>query len=222
MSYLRKVWTIVWKDLLTELRTREMIASMLVFALLVLFIFNFAFELRVGQVTAIAPGVLWVTFIFAGMLGLSRAFVMEKDRGCWDGLLLSPVDRSVLYFGKMVGNILFMLIVEAVALPVFVVLFNLPFPPLLPVVVLLGTVGFAAVGTLFSAMTVHTHAREVLLPVLLFPVIIPVIIAAVKLTGGLLDGLPFGEMSHWLRLLVAFDIIFLAVACMTFDYVVEE
>jgi len=222
MNYLRKVWAIVWKDLLTELRTREMISSMLVFALLVLFIFNFAFELRVEQVMAVAPGVLWVTFTFAGMLGLNRAFVLEKDRGCLDGLLLSPVDRSAIYFGKMLGNTLFMLIVEAIALPVFVVLFNLPFPPLLPVVVLLGTVGFAGVGTLFSAMTVHTRAREVLLPVLLFPVVVPVIIAAVKLTAGLLDGVSLSETMHWLRLLVAFDVIFLAVAYMTFDYVVEE
>ena len=222
MNYLRKVWAIVWKDLLTELRTREMISSMLVFALLVLFIFNFAFELRVEQVMAVAPGVLWVTFTFAGMLGLNRAFVLEKDRGCLDGLLLSPVDRSAIYFGKMLGNTLFMLIVEAIALPVFVVLFNLPFPPLLPVVVLLGTVGFAGVGTLFSAMTVHTRAREVLLPVLLFPVVVPVIIAAVKLTAGLLDSVSLSEIMHWLRLLVAFDVIFLAVAYMTFDYVVEE
>jgi len=182
MNYLRKVWAIVWKDLLTELRTREMISSMLVFALLVLFIFNFAFELRVEQVMAVAPGVLWVTFSFAGMLGLNRAFVLEKDRGCLDGLLLSPVDRSAIYFG----------------------------------------VGFAGVGTLFSAMTVHTRAREVLLPVLLFPVVVPVIIAAVKLTAGLLDGVSLSEMMHWLRLLVAFDVIFLAVAYMTFDYVVEE
>ncbi len=222
MNYLRKVWTIVWKDLLTELRTREMIGSVLVFALLVLFIFNFAFELRVEQVKAVAPGVLWVTFTFAGTLGLNRAFVLEKDRGCLDGLLLGPVDRSVLYFGKMAGNTLFMLVVEAVALPAFVVLFNLPFPPLLPVVVFLGTVGFAGVGTLLSAMTVHTRAREVLLPVLLFPVVVPVIVAAVKLTAGLLDGLPLGGMVHWLRLLVAFDAIFLAVAYVTFDYVVEE
>ena len=222
MSYLRKVWAIVWKDLLAELRTREMIGSVLVFALLVLFIFNFAFELRVEQVKAVAPGVLWVTFTFAGTLGLNRAFVLEKDRGCLDGLLLSPVDRSALYFGKMLGNTLFMLVVEAVALPTFVVLFNLPFPPLLPVVVFLGTVGFAAVGTLFSAMTVHTRAREVLLPVLLFPVVVPVIIAAVKLTAGLLDGLSLGGMAHWLQLLAAFDAIFLAVAYVTFDYVVEE
>jgi heme exporter protein B len=222
MNYLRKIWAIVWKDILTELRTREMISSMLVFALLVLFIFNFAFELRVEQVMAVAPGVLWVTFTFAGMLGLNRAFVLEKDRGCLDGLLLSPVDRSAIYFGKMVGNTLFMLIVETIALPVFVVFFNLPFPPLLPVVVILGTVGFAGVGTLFSAMTVHTRAREVLLPVLLFPVVVPVIIAAVKLTAGLLDDVPLDEMAHWLRLLTAFDVIFLAVAYMTFDYVVEE
>jgi heme exporter protein B len=222
MNYLRKIWAIVWKDLLTELRTREMISSTLVLALLVLFIFNFAFELRVEQVMDVAPGVLWVAFTFAGMLGLNRAFVAEKDRGCLDGLLLSPVDRSAIYFGKMLGNTLFMLIVEAITLPVFIVLFNLPLPPLLPAIVLLGTIGFAGVGTLFSAMTVHTRAREVLLPVLLFPVVIPVIIAAVKLTAGLLDGVPLSEMAHWLRLLVAFDTIFLAMAYMTFDYVVEE
>jgi heme exporter protein B len=222
MNYLRKVWIIVWKDLLTELRTREMISSILVFALLVLFIFNFAFELRVEQVMAVAAGVLWVTFTFAGALGLNRAFVLEKDRGCLDGLLLSPVDRSAIYFGKMLGNTLFMFVVETITLPVFIVLFNLPFPPLLPVIVFLGTVGFAGVGTLLSAMTVHTRAREVLLPVLLFPVVVPVIISAVKLTAGLLDGLPLGEMAHWLRLLIAFDVIFLSVAYMTFDYVVEE
>ncbi|MDY7040226.1 MAG: heme exporter protein CcmB [Chloroflexota bacterium] len=222
MNYLRKVGAIVWKDLLTELRTREMVSSMLVFALLVLLIFSFAFELRVEQVMAVAPGVLWVTFTFAGMLGLNRAFVLEKDRGCLDGLLLSPVDRSAIYFGKVLGNTLFMLVVEAIALPLFVLFFNLPFPPLLPLIVFLGTVGFAGVGTLFSAMTVHTRAREVLLPVLLFPIVVPVIIAAVKLTAGLLDGLSLREIMHWLRLLVAFDVIFLAVAYMTFDYVVEE
>ncbi len=222
MNYLRQIWLMVWKDLLTELRTREVTGSVLIFALLVLLVFNFTFDLRVEQVLAIAPGVLWVTFIFAGTLVLNRAFTLEKDRGCLDGLLLLPVDRSALYLGKMLTNTLFMFLVEAITLPVYVVLFDLPLPPLLLLVVLLGTVGFAAVGTLFAAMTVHTRAREVLLPVLLFPIVVPVIVAAVKLSAGLLDGVPLGEMVHWLRLLVAFDVIFLAVAYMTFDYVVEE
>jgi len=222
MNYLRQIWLMVWKDLLTELRTREVTGSVLVFALLVLLVFNFTFDLRVEQVLDVAPGVLWVTFIFAGTLVLNRAFTLEKDRGCLDGLLLLPVDRSALYLGKMLTNTLFMFLVEAITLPVYVVLFDLPLPPLLLLVVFLGTVGFAAVGTLFSAMTVHTRAREVLLPVLLFPIVVPVIVAAVKLSAGLLDGVPLGEMVHWLRLLVAFDVIFLAVAYMTFDYVVEE
>lgn len=222
MNYLRQIWLMVWKDLLTELRTREVTGSVLVFALLVLLVFNFTFDLRVEQVLDVAPGVLWVTFIFAGTLVLNRAFTLEKDRGCLDGLLLLPVDRSALYLGKMLTNTLFMFLVEAITLPVYVVLFDLPLPPLLLLVVLLGTVGFAAVGTLFAAMTVHTRAREVLLPVLLFPIVVPVIVAAVKLSAGLLDGVPLGEMVHWLRLLVAFDVIFLAVAYMTFDYVVEE
>lgn len=223
MSFLRKVLAIVQKDVAVELRTREMLSSMFVFALLVIVIFNFAFELRVENVREVAPGVLWVTFTFAGMLGLNRSFVLEKDKGCLEGLLLCPVDRSAIYFGKMLGNVIFMMIVEAIILPIFSVLFNISlFQPVLLLIVVLGTVGFAGVGTLFSAMAVHTQAREVMLPVLLFPVVVPAMIAAVKASGGVLDGLLFSEIAHWVRLLVAFDVIFLAISFMTFDYVVEE
>ena len=223
MSFLRKILVIVQKDLAVELRTREMLSSMFVFALLVIVIFNFAFELRIENVREVAPGVLWVTFTFAGMLGLNRSFVLEKDRGCLEGLLLCPVDRSAIYFGKMLGNVIFMAIVEAIILPIFSVLFNISlFHPVLLLIVVLGTLGFAGVGTLFSAMAVHTRSREVMLPVLLFPVVVPAMIAAVKATGGILDGQAFSEIAHWVRLLVAFDVIFLVVSFMTFDYVVEE
>jgi heme exporter protein B len=223
MSFLQKVLAIVQKDLAVELRTREMLSSMFVFALLVIVIFNFAFELRIENVREVAPGVLWVTFTFAGMLGLNRSFVLEKDRGCLEGLLLCPVDRSAIYFGKMLGNVIFMAIVEAIILPIFSVLFNISlFHPILLLIVVLGTLGFAGVGTLFSAMAVHTRSREVMLPVLLFPVVVPAMIAAVKATGGILDGQAFSEIAHWVRLLVAFDVIFLVVSFMTFDYVVEE
>ena len=223
MSFLHKMLTIVRKDIAVELRTKEMLSSMFVFALLVIVIFNFAFELRVENVREVAPGVLWVTFTFAGMLGLNRSFVLEKDKGCLDGLLLCPVDRSAIYFGKMLGNVVFMTVVEAIILPIFSVLFNLSlFKPLLLLIVVLGTLGFAGVGTLFSAMAVHTRVREVMLPVLLFPVVVPAMIAAVKATGGILDGQLFSEIAHWFRLLVAFDLIFLAISFMTFDYVVEE
>jgi heme exporter protein B len=223
IGFLRKILAIVHKDIVAELRTKEMFSSMFVFALLVIVIFNFAFELRVANVKQVAPGVLWVTFTFAGMLGLNRSFILEKDKGCLEGLLLAPVDRSAIYFGKMLGNLIFMSVVEAIVLPIFWVLFNPPlFSPALVLVIVLGTLGFAGVGTLFSAIAVHTRAREVMLPILLFPIVVPLMIAAVKITGGLLDGQPLSEMRNWLNLLVGFDIIFLTVSYMTFDYVVEE
>ncbi len=222
MKAVGKVWAIILKDLALQRRSREMLNSMFIFALIVILVFSFSFELRVERVKQIAPGVLWVAFTFAGMLGLSRSFILESDQGCLDGLLLCPVDRSVIYFGKMLSNLLFISITEAIILPLYFALFNLPFKLLLLPIIVLGTVGFSAVGTLFSAMTVHVRAREVMLPILLFPIVMPALIAAVKLTGGILDGQAWSEMTHWLQLLVGFDVIFLAVSYMAFDYVVEE
>jgi heme exporter protein B len=223
-SYLRKVAAIVGKDIATELRTKEMISAMFVFSLLIIFIFNFAFDLRAESLQTLAPGVLWVAIAFAGMLGLSRSFILERDRGVLDGLLLAPVDRSAVYFGKMIGNVLFISVVEIFILPFFIVLFNQPLAtlPLLAGVVILGTIGFASVGTLFSAMAVHTRAREVLLPIMLFPVVIPVMLSAVRLTSAVLDKTPFADVSHWLALIVAFDVIFIAVSFILFEFVVEE
>ena len=222
MSFLGKVWSIVCKDLALERRSREMLGSMVIFCLVVVLVFSFSFDLRVEQSSQIAPGVLWVAITFAGMLGLARSFVLERDQGCLDGLLLCPVDRSVLYLGKAIGNVFFISAVEVFIVPLCFVLFNLSFRPLLIPIVLLGTVGFSAVGTLVSAMTVHARAREVLLPVLVFPLVLPVIIAAVKITGGTLDGQPWSEIKHWLQLLVGFDVIFGTVSFVVFDYVVQE
>jgi heme exporter protein B len=225
MGYLRKITAIIWKDIVAELRTKEMFSAMFVFAVLVIVIFNFAFDLRVSgeRVRQVAPGALWVAFAFAGVLGLNRAFVLEKDRGCLEGLLLAPVDHTAIYFGKMISTTLFMLIVEALMLPVFTAFFGVNlFNAGLLVTVVLGTVGFASVGTILSAMTAQTRAREVLLPILLLPVAAPVLIAAVKATAGILDGLSTAEISRWWQLLLAFDVIFPAIAFMTFDYVVKE
>jgi heme exporter protein B len=225
MGYVRKILAIVRKDIAAELRTKEMFSTMFVFAVLVIVVFNFAFDLRVSgeRVRQVAPGALWVAFAFAGILGLNRTFVLEKDRGCLEGLLLAPVDHTAIYFGKMISTVLFMLVVEALMLPVFTAFFGVNlFDLRLLLFVLLGTLGFASVGTILSAMTAQTRAREVLLPILLLPVAAPVLIAAVKATAGILDGLTMGEMARWWQLLVAFDIIFPAVAFMTFDYVVKE
>jgi len=222
-AYLKAVGAIVWKDLAGELRSRELLSAMLVFALLVILIFNFAIELHPNLRLAITPGVLWVTFAFAGTLGLNRSMAVEKDRGCLDGLLLAPVDRSAIYFGKSLSNLAFMLIVAMVILPIYSVLYNINvFNPGLLLVILLGSTGYVAVGTLLSSMAVQTRTRDVLLPVLLFPVIVPVLLAAVKASGGFLQNLPMNEIWPWLNILIAYDVIFTAVAYMVFDYIVEE
>jgi len=223
MSFWQVVAAIVWKDIRAELRTKDIFSSMFVFALLAVIVFNFAFELRVPDMKMVAPGIIWVAVSFAGTLGLNRAFVIEQDKGSLAGLLLAPVDRATIYFGKMLGNLLFMLVVEAFLLPLVMVFFNLPLltgPHLL--VLFLGTFGFAAVGTIFAGIAVNTRAREVLLPILLFPVLVPVLVAGVKMTGGLLDGETLADLADWLRLVVIFDLVFALVAYLTFEYVVEE
>lgn len=222
-GFLRAMLAVVWKDMAAELRSRELLSAMLVFALLVILIFNFALELDTKTRSTVTAGVLWVTFAFAGTLGLNRSMAMEKDRGCLDGLLLAPVDRSAIYFGKAIGNLIFMLIVEIIVLPVYSVLYNTNlFNPGLLLVILLGSIGYVAVGTLLSSMAVQTRTRDVLLPILLFPVVIPVFIAAVKASSGFLLGIEMAEIQPWLTLLVVYDVIFTAVAFMVFDYVVEE
>lgn len=222
-QFLRSLGAIIWKDLAAELRSRELITAMLVFALLVILIFNFSLELDAQARSTVTAGVLWVTFAFAGTLGLNRSMAMEKDRGCLDGLLLAPVDRSVIYFGKAIGNLIFMLIVEAIVLPVYSVLYSVNlFNPGLLLVILLGSVGYVAVGTLLSSMAVQTRTRDVLLPILLFPLVIPVLIAAVKGSTGFLQGVDMLDISPWINLLIVYDVIFVAVAFMVFDYIVEE
>lgn len=222
-SFGRALAAVVWKDLAAELRSRELLSAMLVFALLVIMIFNFALELEPKMRQTITSGVLWVTFAFAGTLGLNRSMAMEKDRGCLDGLLLAPVDRSAIYFGKAIGNLIFMLLVEVIVLPVYSVLYNVNlFNPGLLLVILLGSIGYVVVGTLLSSMAVQTRTRDILLPILLFPVIIPVFIASVKASAGFLQAIPMDEIWPWLNLLIVYDVIFTAVGFMVFDYVVEE
>ena len=214
---------IAWKDLAAEFRSRELLSAMLVFALVVIVIFNFALELDIQTRRSVTSGVLWVTFAFAGTLGLNRSMAVEKDRGCLDGLLLAPVDRSAIYFGKMISNLAFMLIVVVIVLPIYSVLYNVNlFQPGLLLVILLGSIGYIAVGTLLSAMAIQTRTRDVLLPILLFPVVLPVLISAVKASGGFLQGLPLSDIMPWLNILLVYDVIFIAVAYMVFDFVVEE
>jgi heme exporter protein B len=223
MSFWKAVAAIVWKDIRAELRTKDIFSSMFVFALLSVIVFNFAFELRVPDMKMVVPGIVWVAISFAGTLGLNRAFVIEQDKGSLAGLLLAPVDRSAIYFGKLLGNLIFMLAVEIIILPLVMIFYDLSLlTPAHLLVLFLGTYGFAAVGTVFSAIAVNTRAREVMLPVLLFPVLLPVLIAGVKMTGALLDGETLGSLGNWLQIVAVYDLGFTVVAYLTFGFVMEE
>ncbi len=221
----RAILTIAWKDIISEFRSRETISSMLIFCLIVVIIFNFMFEPGSTSVLEMIPGILWVAITFAGILGLNRSFIYEVDQGCLLGLLLCPVDHIVVYLGKMLGNFFFMLIMEIIIIPLMIILFNLNIASILlplALIVFLGTLGFAAVGTLLSAISVNTRAREIMLPVLLFPVSIPIILSAVKATGSLIQTGSLDGALSWLKILVAFDIIFLVLSSLLFEYVVED
>jgi heme exporter protein B len=223
-SFIKAMMAIVQKDLSAEFRSRELLSAMLVFSMLVILIFNFALELNIDVRRSVAAGVLWTTFAFAGTLGLNRSMAVEKDRGCMDGLLLAPVDRSAIFFGKAISNLAFMLIVEAIVIPLYALLYNETriFQLDFLLIVLLGSIGYIAVGTLLSAMSVQTRTRDVLLPILLFPVAVPVLLASVKASGGLIDGATFAEILTPFNLLIVYDVVFIAVAFMVFDFVVEE
>lgn len=218
------VFLVAWKDILLEIRNREVVVSALVFGVTIVVIFNFALNITAETVDLLAPGTLWVAFSFAGVLAMSRAFVTEKDQGSLDGLLLCPVSRDSLYFGKMLALFLFMVVVEAVLLPVFAVMFNFSaFSFTLVGVILLATLGFAAVGTLFSAVAVNTRSREIMLPILFFPVISPVLIAAVEAsTGAIGSSLGVVGVGRWLQLIAVFDAIFLVLCPWLFSLVAEE
>lgn len=226
MRFWRPLAALVWKDLLLELRSRDIIVAALVFGLLVAVVFNFALRVNPQRAAELAPGVLWTAFAFAGVLAMSRAFVREREQGGLEGLLLAPVSRDAIFLAKTAVSFLFMLIIEAALLPVFAALLNFPaFSPLLLLALLLATLGFATVGALFSAIAVQTRAREIMLPALFFPVILPVLIGAVEVSGAAFDGggpVANGGIIRWLLLLAVFDLIFLVICPWLFSIVVEE
>jgi len=224
-SALREAWIIAAKDLRIEFRSRTAFLSSLAFTALVLAIFNFARDPTVVTATDLAPGILWITFSFAGLLGLNRAFALERENRTMEGLLLSPVSRSSLYLGKAFSNLVFVGLVEAIALPLFALFFSVPILPVLaPLagVIALATIGFVGVGTLLSAIAVSTRFAELMLPVLMLPFLVPPITSAVQVTARLFGGRPFSEMTAWLKLLTAYDIVVVVIAFLVFEYTLDE
>jgi heme exporter protein B len=223
MTFWRKVFAITRKDLISEFRSREIIISVLVFVLLVIIIFNFAFGSTQATMKLTAPGMLWVTFAFAGVLSLNRSFIMEREQNCIEGIMVAPISRETIYAGKMLASFVFMLIIEIVALPIFALLFNLNVLTLeIITTTFLTTIGFVSCGTLFSALAVKTKARELVLPILFLPIIVPLIISAVEACGLALSGKSWPDMAIWLLIIGAFDIIFLVVSFWVFNFVIEE
>jgi len=225
VSFARRAWVVLWKDLLVERRSKETLNGLAFFALLLLFVFQFTLGADRERLAATLPGLLWLGFVLAGLLGLGRTFVLERENDCWDALLLAPGDKSAIYAGKLAGNVLLMFAVEAMLLGLFTVFFNVDLTAALPalsVVVALGTLGLAAVGTLFAAMTAQVRARELLFPVLLLPVQVPVLLGSVKATEAILLGEPLSAVAHWLKLLAAADVVYVVAGLLTFDFLLES
>lgn len=221
--FLRVMLSIIRKDLLAELRSRELIGTMLMFALLSILIFSFALELdRIARQEAIS-GVLWVTIVFGSILGLNRSMAMERDNGNMDAMLLAPISRAAIFAGKFLGNLLFTLVVGLLMLPVMTILYNVTLvSPGVVLVLVLGVFGFCSTGTLIAAMTVQTRAREALLPIAMLPVALPLLLSSVKVTTAILSGAAQDTWITWLQILLVIDIVYVVVCFLTFEFVIEE
>jgi heme exporter protein B len=220
----RETWAVLRKDLVVERRSKEGANALAFFAVLLLFLFYFALGPDRERIRAALPGLFWLAFLLAGLLGLSRGFTLERENDCLDGLVLAAGDKSGVYLGKVAATTILMLGMEVAFIAATGILYNLDLWPAVPrllAVALAGTVGFAAVGTLFAAMTVQLRAREVLLPVLLLPLVVPVLLAAVNLTESALAGEEWTASAAWWQLLLGFDVVFLVVGLLTFEFVLE-
>ena len=222
--FARRALAVLWKDLAIERRSKETLNALAFFSLLLLFIFQFSLGGDRERLAAALPGVLWLGFLLSGLLALGRSFLVERDNDCWEGLILAPGDKSAIFLGKLAGNLALMFTVETLLLMLFAVFFNVDIGralgPLV-VVIVLGTIGFAALGTLFAAMTAHVRARELLFPVLLLPVQVPVLLATVRATEAALAGEPLAAVANWITLLVVADVIYVVAGVLTFDAILE-
>ncbi len=217
------VWVMIKKDLQIEWRSPEIAASMLVFSLLAVLMFNFALDLEPDLQASLASGIIWITLVYTGTLGLNRSMRKEIDRNCWDGLLLAPVDRAAIFISKSIVNLALMLLVALVLLPVYSFLYNgnLILPGIL-FVILMGCIGYSAAGTLLASLGAQTRLKDSLLPVLLFPVTLPLLITAVKASTAFLQGSNWITIQPWISLIVVYDVIMVTISLMLFNFLVEE
>lgn len=224
-SELARIGALVWKDLTMERRSKANFNAVAFLAGLILLLFGFAMGPDTESLRAAAGGAIWLTVLFSGVLSFNRSYEQEIEGGSLDMLVLYPGDRRSIFLGKLIANLTFVLLVEALLVVAAGVLYNLPVLSVagpLAVVVFLGTLGFVTLGTFYAAMASRLRAREVLLPLLLFPMLIPLLVASVEATNDLLTGSAMGNVGAWMRLLVVFDVIFVAASVMAFEYVIED
>jgi len=222
--FARRAFSVFWKDLAIERRSKETLNALAFFSLLLLFVFQFSLGADRERLTAALPGLLWLGFVLSALLALGCSFLIERENDCWEGLLLAPGDKSAIFLGKLAGNLLLMFLVEALLLALFGLFFNVDLGRVLGplvLIIVLGTLGLAALGTLFAAMTAHVRARELLFPVLLLPVQVPVLLATVRATEAAMAGEPLASVSNWITLLVAADVVYLVAGILTFDAILE-
>jgi heme exporter protein B len=225
MTYLGQIYAIVWKDLLLELRTRERIAAMAAFAVLAGLLFNFSIDATVVRPQDIASGLIWMTLVFGGLLGIGRTFYLEAQDGAFQGVLTSPAPKDAVFLGKTLANFVLLYIVSLLVVGVFTLFFSLHLgshPGMLALTLALGALGFVALGTLFSAISSGTHMGETLLPILVFPLLVPMVVYGVSATSRLLADRPLAEVAGNLRMLAAFAVVAVFAGAVFFRFVVEE
>ena len=223
MAYWRSIGAIVRKDLLVEVRGKEVVLAVTFFVFLMVLTFNFAFKPGSIPTEVMTPGVLWFTFLFAGMLSFQRVVSSEQENGCLDGLMLCPYGRDVIFVAKTISSFVFVIVVEAIAIPIFAIVFNLSEVPIqLILIIPVATLGISIIGTFLAALSMNTRLREVMLPILMIPLVVPVVIGAVESTGEAFDGAGWSAVQPWIWLLVIFDIVFLVIGLLTFEHVLEE
>ncbi len=224
-TYLGQIGAIVWKDLLLELRTRERLVAMGSFAVLAAVLFNYSIDRTVVQPQDVAAGLIWMTIVFGGLLGVGRTFHLESEDGALQGVLLSPAPKDAVFFGKTLSNFILLYAVSFLVVAVFMLFFGMELgssPAMLALALALGCLGFVALGTLFAAMSAGTRMGETLLPILLFPLLLPMIVFGAGATGRLLAGRPVAEVAGNIRMLAAFAIMAVAAGAVLFRFVVED